>query len=210
MAGVSLPALYIITDRLQTPGRRFESLLEEVLLEGVMLQLRERDLDARSLFCLARLAANLAESVRVPLLINDRIDIALAIGVGVHLRSSSLPTDRTRALVGDKLIGRSVHSAEEAVQADAEGADFVVLGPIYDTPSKRPYGSPLGLGILEEASKRCQIPVFAIGGMHPSRVPEVRGAGAYGVAVISAIWQAPDVQRAVKEFLAALHDTATH
>jgi len=98
----------------------------------------------------------------------------------------------------------SVHAADEVVRAEAEGADFVVLGPIYDTPSKRVYGPPIGLGPIEEARRRSKIPIFAIGGMTPERVVEVRKAGAFGVAVVSFILSADNVGTATRELLTAL------
>ncbi len=170
------------------------------------MQVRERDLATRDVLALAQeLHAPLhARGVRV--LINDRVDLALALGTdGVHLRADSLPVAVARRLMGaDRLIGVSAHTADDVVRAESDGADFAVLGPIYETPSKRQYGEPIGLRVLEEAGRRCRIPVFAIGGITVARVAEVRRAGAHGVAVVSAILSAASVESATREFLDAL------
>ena len=125
-------------------------------------------------------------------MINDRVDLVLAFDAdGVHLRADSLPVAAARRLLGpDRLIGVSAHSADDVARAESEGADFAVLGPVYETSSKRQYGQPIGLRPIEEAGRRCRMPVFAIGGITVTRVAEVRQAGAYGVAVVSAILSA--------------------
>jgi thiamine-phosphate pyrophosphorylase len=127
----------------------------------------------------------------------------------VHLRASSLPVPAARRILGpDRLIGVSTHSADEAARAEADGADFAVLGPIYDTPSKRGYGPPIGIGTLEDACRRCRIPIFAIGGITPPRASEVRRAGAFGVAVISAVLAAEDIGDAVRRLVNAVTSPA--
>jgi len=139
-------------------------------------------------------------------MINDRVDLVLALGAhGVHLRADSLPVAAARRLLGaDRLIGVSAHSADDMARAESDGADFAVLGPVYETPSKREYGPPIGLRALEEAARRCRLPVFAIGGMTVTRVEEVRRAGAYGVAVVSAILSAASAESTTRQFLDAL------
>ena len=171
-----------------------------------MLQLREKDLPTRALLELANAIVPLCELHQVPFLINDRVDIAMATAAhGVHLRENSLPVRNVRKCLGaDCLIGVSVHSVEEAIQREKEGADFVVLGPIYDTPSKRAYGSPLGVSVLEEGANRCHIPMYAIGGIDLARVEAVKNAGAYGVAVISSIFQSASPVDAVKHYTTQL------
>lgn len=167
------------------------------------VQLREKDLDPRALVTLAEELSASVREAGARLLINDRVDVALAGRAdGVHLRSDSLPVAVTRRILGgDRLLGVSTHQVEEVIRAEGEGADFVVLGPVYETPSKRRYGAPLGLGPLERAAARCRIPIFAIGGITVPRVREVRRAGAYGVAVVSAILEADDVTGATREFV---------
>jgi thiamine-phosphate pyrophosphorylase len=199
--------LLLVTDRHQTKGRPLETILEEVLTVGSpAVQLRERDLATKDLLALARTVRTLASRRGSQLVINDRIDVALVLdGVGVHLRSNSLPVSVARRLLGEqRLIGISAHSVDEAVQAESQGADYVILGPVYDTPSKQAFGPPLGLKRVEEVCRRVRVPVIGIGGVTPTRARDVRRAGAFGVAVITAILGAADVEAAVREMLDAL------
>ena len=198
--------LLVVTDRHQTKGRPLVSLLQRVLTAGLStIQLRERDLSARELVALAREVRVVTGSCNSQLLINDRIDVALALeGVGVHLRSNSLPPSVARRLLGpQRLMGISVHSVEEAVQAESQGANYIVLGPIYETPSKQMFGPPLGIQTLEKACRLVRIPIVGIGGVTAERAREMRRAGAFGVAVITAILGADDVESATRELLDA-------
>lgn len=198
--------LYLVTDRRQTGGRDLLEVLDRALGAGARaVQLREKDLATQEL---TRLGERLLARTRVAgaaLLINDRLDVALALDAeGVHLTRRSLPPAEARRLLGPgKLLGVSCHSVPEAAEAAAGGADFVVLGPIHATPSKAPYGPPLGPGILREARAACACPVIAIGGITAARVPQLLAAGADGVAVISAVLSAPDPAAATREMLAA-------
>lgn len=199
--------LLLVTDRHQTKGRPLVPLLQRVLSVAVpAIQLRERDLPVRELVALAREVQALTNSGGSQLLINDRIDIALALdGVGVHLRSNSLPVSVARRLLGaDRLLGLSVHSLEETVQAESQGADYVILGPIYETPSKQAFGAPIGIQTLEKACRAVRIPVVGIGGVTAARAREMRQAGAFGVAVITAILGAEDVESVTREVLDAV------
>jgi len=199
--------LLVVTDRHQTNGRPLVPLLQRVLTAGgPTIQIRERDLSARELVALAREVQAVTVSRRSQLLINDRIDVALALeGVGVHLRSNSLPLTVARLLMGaERLLGISVHAIEEAVQAESQGADYIILGPIYETPSKQLFGSPLGIHALEKACRLVRIPVIGIGGVTAARVQEMRDAGAFGVAVIRAVLGADDVESATREFIDAM------
>jgi thiamine-phosphate pyrophosphorylase len=200
-------SLYLITDRHQTAGRPLLPLLDRAMSAGVKaVQLREKDLGTKPLVELAGEVLSLTRKHGGLLFINDRVDLVMALGAdGVHLRSDSMPVQAARRVLGpDRLIGASVHSVEEVLKAETEGADFAVLGPIYDTPSKRLHGNPIGLRSLEGASQQSHIPVFAIGGISLPRVQEVRRAGAHGVALISAILLAEDVQSATGFLLRAL------
>ena len=198
-----LPPLYVVTDRHQTGEDRLLRILGDIIPEqGMMVQIRERDLGSRELLRFVEAVHRLAHPFRVPCLINDRVDLVLVTqAAGVHLRSDSMPTKEARKCLGaGYLIGKSVHSAEEALQSEKEGADFVVLGPVYETPSKRQYGPPLGVPVIREASRHCTIPVYAIGGMTPSRVENVMASGAAGVAVVSSIFQAASPREAVTTY----------
>jgi thiamine-phosphate pyrophosphorylase len=199
--------LLVVTDRHQTCGRPLVPLLQRVVNAGTpAIQLRERDLSARELVTLAREVQAITNSHRFQLLINDRIDVALALeGVGVHLRSNSLPVSVVRQMLGaERLLGISVHSVEEGLSAQSQGADYIVLGPIYETPSKQLFGPPLGVHTIERACRLVRIPIIGIGGVTAARAREMRRAGAFGAAVITAILGATDVESAAREILDAV------
>lgn len=199
--------LLVVTDRHQTKGRPLVPLLQRVLAVATpAIQLRERDLSAGELIALAREVQAVTASPGSQLLINDRIDVALALeGVGVHLRSNSLPLSVARQLLGaQRLLGISVHAVEEAVRAESQGADYIVLGPIYETPSKQMFGPPLGIHTLEKACSLVRIPIIGIGGVTATRAREMRRAGAFGAAVITAILGADDIESATRELLDAV------
>jgi thiamine-phosphate pyrophosphorylase len=199
--------LLVVTDRQQTTGRPLVSLLQRILtVAEPAIQIRERDLSARELVALVREVQAMTVSHRSQLLINDRIDVAMALeGVGVHLRSNSLPVSVARRLLGaERLLGTSAHAVEEAVQGESQGADYIILGPIYETPSKQLFGPPLGIRTLEKACRLVSIPVIGIGGVTAARAHEMRRAGAFGVAVITAILSAADVESATRELLDAI------
>jgi thiamine-phosphate pyrophosphorylase len=199
--------LFLVTDRHQTNGRPLVPLLQQVLAVGMpVIQLRERDLSARELMTLAREVQAVTDSRRSQLLINDRIDVALALkGVGVHLRSNSLPVSAARQLLGPRrLLGISVHTVDEGLLAQSQGADYIILGPVYETPSKKMFGQPLGIHTLEKACGLVRIPIIGIGGVTAARAREMRCAGAFGAAVITAILGAADVESATRELLDAV------
>ena len=201
--------LYIVTDRQQTAGRSLEEVLVAAAQGGAgAVQLREKDLSARELYALgARLQEALAP-YHIPLFINDRLDVALALdAAGVHLAGHSLPTAQARRVLGPhKLIGVSTHSVAEAQQAAAEGADFVVFGPVFATPSKLAYGPPQGIQLLASVVRQVAIPVLAIGGIDQTNVSQVMHTGAYGVAMIRAVLAAPDACAATRQLSALLHN----
>ncbi|ALA59946.1 thiamine phosphate synthase [Nitrospira moscoviensis] len=198
--------LLLVTDRQATQGRPLSAVIEAAVEGGVpAVQLRERDVPTADLVELVRRIHRATSARRVPLIVNDRVDLALALDIaGVHLRSSSLPVSAARRLLGPhRLLGVSTHSLDEVRRANEEGADYVVFGPVYETPSKRAFGPPLGLDALAAACRHSSIPVFAIGGITRARTHDVRRAGAHGVAVIAAILARDDVAAATRELLAA-------
>jgi len=202
--------LYLITDRQQTAGQSLPDVIEAALRGGVRaVQVREKDLAPRQLYPLACELRRLTRQYGARLLINDRIDIALAVQAdGVHLTTTSLPVAvARRALGSEALIGVSTHNLAEAQAAAEGGADFLVFGPVFHTPSKAPYGEPVGLTALRAVRRAVNIPTLAIGGIKKGNVEQVLAAGADGIAVISAIIAAADPAAATRELLATLHAT---
>lgn len=199
--------LLLVTDRSLVRERSLESALRESVDAGVpAIQLRERDLSTRELLSLAGQIHAMTKSRGVRLIINDRVDLVQALDLdGVHLRASSLPVSVARRVLGPRrLIGVSTHSVKEVQQAGDDGADYVILGPIFETPSKREFGAPLGLAALADACRRSSVPVFAIGGMTIKRIVAAREAGASGVAMIGGILGREDVGAATVEMQAAV------
>jgi len=199
--------LLLVTDRYQIGARFLPLVLQEAIRTGNMaIQLRERDLMTGDLVALAREVRTITATHSVRLLVNDRVDLTLALQLdGVHLRASSLSAAVARRLLGpNRLIGVSTHSIEEVLQANRDGADYVMFGPIFETLSKRPFGTPRGVSELAEACRRSTAPVFAIGGVTSERVPDVRQAGAHGIAVIGAVFAREDVAAATGELIRAL------
>ena len=148
----------------------------------------------------------LTQSYGAHLLINDRVDVALAVDAdGVHLTTTSLPASIARRLLGPgRLIGVSTHTLAEAQAAADEGADFVVFGPVFFTPSKAPYGEPVGLDALRAVRAAVNLPILAIGGVKKANLDQVLAAGADGIAVISAIISADDPTAASQDLLGTL------
>ena len=182
-------SLCLVTDRSQVAGT-LEEAVEACLGAGLKaVQLREKDLAARELLSMARALRESTRRHGAKLFVNDRADVALTVGAdGVQRAGTSLPVSALRSISPPGfLIGASVHSVAEARAAEPEGADFLLFGPVYDTPSKRQYGPPQGVAALERVASAVRLPVFAVGGVTPARVAEVTRAGASGVAVIAAI-----------------------
>jgi thiamine-phosphate pyrophosphorylase len=199
--------LCLVTDRTQTRGRDLTAVVGDCLAAGLpAVQVREKDLGAADLAFVCRRLRGLTLDHRALLIVNDRVDVALAVGAdAVQRTSTSLPIEDIRAIVHKRLrIGVSVHSLPEAIEAELKGADWVVFGPVYDTPSKRPFGPPQGLERLERVAHEVRLPVVAIGGITPDRVREVLHAGARGVAVISGIIAAESPADATRRYLDAL------
>jgi thiamine-phosphate pyrophosphorylase len=193
------PRLYVVTDRTRTCRRPLLDVVEAALQGGVeAVQLREKDLPVSELFDLACKLRALCRQYGARLLVNDRVDVAIAAKAdGVHLPVNSFtPADARRLLGPGALIGTSTHSLAGARAAADGGADFIVFGPVFDTPSKRPFGPPVGLPALAEVTRGVSLPVLAIGGITAQRVEAVRRHGARGVAVVSAILEAAEPRAA--------------
>jgi len=197
--------LYLVTDRHVATGG-LAAAVGAALRGGVdLVQLREKDLPTNRLCDLAAELLRLTRPHGARLLINDRIDVALAVGAdGVHLPGDSFSARDARALLGKhKTIAVSTHSIEQAARAASDGADFIVFGPIFDTPSKRSFGPPLGLEPLRRVVREVGVPVIAIGGIDSSNAVEVAATGCAGIAVIRAVLGASAPEAAAK----LLHST---
>jgi thiamine-phosphate pyrophosphorylase len=195
-----------VTDGRATAGRPLVEVVERCLGAGLpAVQLREKDVTAVELLDLARALRRLTARHGARLLVNDRVDVALAVDAdGVHLPEAGLPAEAARRLVGpERLVGVSTHSSAALEAAQEGGADFVFFGPVYDTPHKRAWGAPQGVSALAAACRRARVPVLAIGGVTAARVPELGDAGAAGVAAIRALLEAADPAAATRELLAA-------
>ncbi len=168
---------YYVTDRRQADV--LESARRAIAGGVDMIQVREKDLPAGELLELVGKVRDLAAGTKTRLLVNDRLDIALAAGIdGVHLPANSLPAGRVRPYV--KVLGVSTHTLQEALAAEAARADFIVFGPVFETPGKK----PVGLEPLRAVASRVKIPVLAIGGITTANSGEVLRVGAAGIAGI--------------------------
>jgi len=200
--------LYLITDRnLFNAQCSLYLAIEDALKAGIkVIQLREKDLGTRDLLNMAYMMRDLTEQYNARLFINDRVDIALAVGAdGVHLGQNSMSARPVRKISGNKLlIGVSTHGIDEAIEAEKDGADFITLGPIYQTPSKLKYGNPIGIDTLRKVKSKVSIPVLAIGGIKVDKVKEVTEVGADGIALISAILTAENIKETTEEFMRLL------
>jgi len=202
-----IPRLYVVTDRQQTAGRSLEEVIASAARGGAgMVQLREKDLSARELLALGGRLQHVLAPYDIPLLINDRLDVAQALdAAGVHLAGHSLPAAQARRVLGsDKLIGVSTHSLEQAQDARDGDADFIVFGPVFTTPSKVVYGPPQGLQQLANIVQAIDLPVIAIGGINVTNLPSVLQKGAHGVAMIRAVLEAAQPEAATQQLRALL------
>jgi thiamine-phosphate pyrophosphorylase len=198
------PLLCYVTDRhaLAEPSRLAEHVALAVAAGIDWIQIREKDLPASELVALTRTAVKAAASgphTHTQIIVNDRLDVALAAGAdGVHLGESSMPVAAVHAWRRETsaqrfMIGASCHSVESARAAERDGADYVIFGPVFSTPSKLKFGAPQGINRLAEVSKAVKIPVLAIGGITEENVAECLAAGAGGIAAIRMFSDARDL-----------------
>ncbi|HEX5411974.1 MAG TPA: thiamine phosphate synthase [Terriglobia bacterium] len=193
--------LCYVTDRHGLCSTRLAAHLRAAIDAGVdLIQLREKDLDTASLISLSNAAVEMARESNTKVVVNDRLDIAIATHAhGVHLGGQSAPPEAVRRHVdSDFLVGVSCHSLEEALRAERAEADYILLGPIFDTPSKRLYGPPLGLNTLSEVTNRISIPVLALGGITVERVRACLQAGANGIAGVRLFQEGPAIAARVR------------
>jgi thiamine-phosphate pyrophosphorylase len=189
----------LITDR-KVCGNKLTDIIEQAIDGGVgTVQLREKDLSTSDLYSLAKEIRKITERKGTNLIINDRVDIAIAVDAdGVHLGWQSLEIDMVRRMIGqDKIIGFSAHSLEEAERAENSGADYISISPIFDTVNKDYLIKPLGVGEIGKIKMQINIPVIALGGINENNVDSVLKNGADGIAVISAILLSDRPEQAV-------------
>ncbi len=205
MTRSSLPppnwALYVITDHRAAAGRPLLELVQAALRGGAtVVQLRMKDGPTREMLALGRALHEATRAAGVPLIVNDRLDVALALDAeGVHLGQDDLPAHLARPLIGpDRLLGVSVETVEQAEQALRDGADYLGAGDLFGTPSKPDAGPPIGLAALRAIVHAVPLPVVGIGGITLENAAAVIEAGAAGVAVISAVIGAPDPEQAAR------------
>jgi thiamine-phosphate pyrophosphorylase len=202
--------LCYITDRLGLAPAPLLARIQSAAQAGIgLIQIREKDLPTQKLLELAEAAVGICRGTGTKIVINDRLDVAIGVAAdGVHLGGESLPTEIVRREAGkDLLIGVSCHSLEEASRAEAAGADYVLLGPIFETPSKLRYGPPLGLAKLKEVAARSGIPVIALGGITVEKAGECLAAGAKGIAGIRIFQDCPSLAERVRELQAQFPTT---
>lgn len=197
------PLLCYITDRRAAPAVDLGPLLERGIAAGLdMIQLRERDLSAHALLALAEAAVARARGTPTRVLVNDRLDVALAAGAGLHLPTHGFAVAEVRRAYPDLLIGASCHNLEELRRAQAGEADFAVFGPVFETPSKKAYGPPLGVEKLAAAVTAVTMPVLALGGVTLANARACLQAGAAGLAAISLFQQSADLAETVRQLRA--------
>lgn len=197
-------SLYLITDRDLVGGKDFYTSISQALQGGVtLLQVREKNAGSRLFYEIGLQLKKLAAEFAVPLIVNDRLDVALAIDAdGVHIGQEDLPLAVVRRIIGkDKLLGYSVSSPAEAIYGEKMGADYLGAGPVYPTGSKKDASADIGLTRLKAIKQSVSIPVVGIGGISPANLPQVKNTGIDGISVISAILCQADTGRAAKELL---------
>jgi thiamine-phosphate pyrophosphorylase len=185
-------SLYLVTDRALSLGRPIVDIVAEAVRGGVTcVQLREKHASTREFIAEARAVQSIldCQDTKIPLIINDRLDVALAVGAdGVHLGQSDMALADARRLVGQRMvIGISTESVNDALAAAAEGADYLGISPVYATPTKTDTAPPLGLEGVRRIRAAVSVPLVGIGGINQTNAGSVMLAGVDGVAVVSAI-----------------------
>jgi thiamine-phosphate pyrophosphorylase len=192
--------LHVLTDSKASRGRSHLQVAEAAIAGGAdVLQLRDKEAPSGRLYLEALQLRKLTRDAKVPFIVNDRLDIALAVDAdGVHVGQADLPASVVRKIMGPgKILGVSVATVEEAIRAEKDGADYLGVGPVFEARGTKPDTvEPLGVDCIARIRRRCRLPIVAIGGIHADNARKVREAGADGVAVISAIVSADDISSA--------------
>ena len=203
---IQIKGLYAIIDNSIRPSLSNIEIAKRVLAGGArILQLRGKGLSSKELLANARVIRKLTKQVGAVFIVNDRTDIALLSDAdGVHLGQDDLPIAEARKILGrEKLIGISTHNLDQALKAEQEGSDYIGFGPVFGTKTKADAEEAKGIEALKEVKKKVSIPVIAIGGINLENLKEVIDAGADGVAVISAIVKAENIEETTKRFIEA-------
>ena len=195
--------LYLVTSQALSGGRTTVEIVAAALEGGVrLIQLREKEMPLREFVVLARRVREMTAERGALLIINDRVDVALAVGAdGVHLGQGDFPVPEARALAPDLIVGASTHSIEEAERAQAEGASYVNIGPLFPTGTKRWEGEFLGIEGMRRIAEQVRVPFTVMGGIKREHIPALVGAGAGIIAVVTAVTAAPDPVTASRELL---------
>lgn len=195
-------SLYLVTDRDILHGRDLVKSIEDSILGGTTLvQLREKDVSTREFYNIAVKVKELTHKYNIPLIINDRMDIALSVDAeGLHIGQSDMPLKIARKILGeDKIIGVSTSTVEEAVEAEKDGADYIGVGALFSTTTKKDAKS-VTLDELKNIKRSVNIPIVGIGGINMNNVESVMETGIDGVAIVSAILGQKDIKKVSKEF----------
>jgi thiamine-phosphate pyrophosphorylase len=194
--------LLLISNRNQCKNKLLVETANIAFSAGIKaIQLREKDLSSSELLTLAKKLRKASLKHSVKLIINDRLDIAILVKAdGVHSPEKGIQAKDVKRFNKNLIAGKSTHSVKSAIEAEIKGYDCIIAGPVFRTASKIQYGKPLGMPLLKEICGSVKIPVFAVGGINPKRAKKCIDAGAYGVAVISAIFKSENIKKTVLEF----------
>lgn len=204
-------SLYLVVGHDDTLGRPMSDLVLAAVRGGVtVVQFRDKTGAARDLIEHARALVSLLRPLGVPLIVNDRVDVALAAGAdGVHVGQDDMSAADARRLVGpDVIVGLSVTTLAEAKLVDASIVDYVGVGPVFETPTKLDAAPPLGLAGTTDVCRALSLPTVAIGGINHGNAARVRGTGVHGIAVVSAICSAVDPTEAARHLVATARPRA--
>lgn len=202
-------SLYLVTDRSLSRGRTTLDVVRQAVAGGVTcVQLREKHCSTREFIEQARALQPLLKDKRIPLIINDRLDVALAVGAdGIHLGQQDMALADARKIVGQTMvIGISAESVADAIRAEQQGADYIGVSPVFATPTKTDTAEALGLEGIQKISRAVAIPIVGIGGVNQRSAAAVLGAGADGIAVVSAIVSADDPKKAAADLKKIITD----
>ena len=194
-------SIYLITDRNLMSTETLEEAVEQAIIGGcTLVQLREKDCSSLDFYNTAVKVKGITDKYNVPLLINDRLDIALAVdAAGVHVGQSDLPATVVRKIVGeDKIIGVSTGSLEQALKAQKDGADYIGVGAMYATGTKKDANST-SMEELKKIRENVSLPIVVIGGINKERIKDFDGIGIDGLAIVSAIIAQKDIAEATME-----------